>query len=63
MKVSDIIPDDKDYRVVRIVNHLKKKKKTNPKNSKTGPLSQLPGDSYGIAGNGDSGGDPQGSII
>lgn len=41
MKVRDIIPDDRDYRIVNVVNHLKKKKKANPKKSRTGSLTNF----------------------
>ena len=41
MKVKDIIPDNRDYKVVRITNHLKRKKKANPKANKTGPMANF----------------------
>jgi len=39
MKVSDIIGGESERKVIHLLNHLKKKKKTNPKANKTGPMS------------------------
>jgi len=62
MKVSDIIGGENERKVIHLITHLKRKKKANPKLSKTGPMDRLPGDSYGIAGSGDTG-SAGGSIV
>ena len=41
MKVNEILPDDKDYRMANVVIHLKKKKKANPVKSRTGQLTNF----------------------
>lgn len=63
MKVKDLLPDDKDYRIARVKLHAKKKKKTNPKANKTGPMLNFIDVFHGVSGSGDTGGDPVGSII
>lgn len=64
MKVKDIIPDGNAYKKIMVASHLKKKKKANPKDSKTGPMTNFLDVFHGISGGGgDTGGDAQGSIV
>ncbi len=63
MKVKDIIPDGHAYKKIMVANHLKKKKKANPLDSKTGPMTNFLDVFHGISGGGDTGGDAQGSIV
>ena len=63
MKVRDIIPDDRDYRIVNVVNHLKKKKKANPKKAKTKPMANFIDVFGGMAGYGDPGANNDNGVI
>ncbi len=63
MKVNDIILNKKIYKTVVLANYLKKRKKANPKFSKTGPLTNFLDVFHGISGSGDTSGDAQGSIV
>lgn len=64
MKVKDIIKDDNERKVIHIVNHLKRKKKANPKANKTGPMANFLDVFHGISGSGhNGGGDSSGGSI
>ena len=51
MKVKDIIGDENKLKVIHLINHVKRKKKANPKANKTGPMSNFIDVFGGMAGN------------
>ena len=65
MKVTDIIGDDSERKVIRLINHVRRKKKANPKANKTGPMSNFIDVFHGISGGGANGGSDAsgGSIV